>query len=159
MERQQQAKLIIKRLPDQFGDVETKTFASAPPKSECSSAKNLVGYGTVEGFAVFRDIRTLDFVLMSMSVESTVEGGQEILEAQIKHAEAQGKKNVKKQLVEMGLATYKFPELKKSGYYVLQRGTHTWQKKKFEKKVEEPEPTSEPTETQQEDQDQDQSHF
>ena len=149
------AQLIIERLPDQFGDVETKTFTEAPPKSECSSAKNLVGYGTVGGFAVFRDVRTLEFVLMSMDVESTVEGGQEILVKQIEHASAQGKKNVKAQLVKMGLASYIFPELKRSGYYVLERGVHTWQKKKFEKKVEEPkpksEPTAEPTKTQQED--------
>ena len=137
----QQAKLIVERLPDQFGDIETKTFTKAPPKSQCSSAKNLVGYGTVSGFAVFRDVKTLDFVLMAMDVSSTVEGGQEILEAQIKHAKSQGKKNVKATLVEMGLAEYVFPQLKKSGYYVLESGTHAWQKTKEQKKEEKPEET------------------
>jgi len=139
-----QAKFVIKRLPDQFGDVETKIFLSPPPKSQCSSAKNLVGYGTIGGFAVFRDTKTLEFVLMPMEVESTVEGGQEILEKQIEHATAQGKKNVKAQLVKMGLAEYVFPTLKKSGYYVIERGSHVWAKTKPQKEVEK-KPESEET--------------
>lgn len=125
-----QAKLIITRIPDQFGDVEQKAFEQSPPKSNCSSAKNLVGYGTVKGFAVFRDLKTLEFVVLPMDIESTVESvSNELLSKQIESS-CLSTSDAKKAMITMGIGDYKFPELKKSGYYVLERGTHTWSKKK-----------------------------
>lgn len=125
-----EAKTIIERLPDIFGEKSTKVFDTVPPKSELSSAKNLVGYGTIKGFAVFRDVKTREFVILSMDITSTVDAvSNEALAKQVDES-VLSKGDAKKTFVTIGVAQYEFPELKKSGYYVLERGRHTWSKKK-----------------------------